>query len=353
MTPRPYKAQPWIPLDRIKWLNGSTRLELTHAERGIFSDFLCLAAETGGYIALNVDDGIPYTIQRLAKLLGGDEPLEETQQLIESTIEKCISFGKLKQLSTGVLQVVKWKDYQLNDNYVRQLRYRKRRGEENRGEDSSNVTVTPVTKTVTVFPKDSFEYKVALYLKKHRERRLPNGKEVEEPQLQKWAAVIEKMKRIDKHSESYIKQCTIALLTDSFYGEDIPPIGADKLRKFINEGNAQAVLDKQNKKKRQETAEQERQRERDKKEAAKSKKFIEESKKDEARIREEEIELAELKKKDKVAWAKKVCSNVNHKDRVALVTLREGKFTKAIPELIEALDILIAELPPEEEDAET
>lgn len=108
-------SQPWIPLHIHKWLEGSTREELQHDERAIFSDLLCLASKNGGYIGANVDDGFPYSNSRLSKIL--DAPVE----LIERTLEKCIDTGKIERLKNGILRIVKWEDYQLSDRWIRKL----------------------------------------------------------------------------------------------------------------------------------------------------------------------------------------------------------------------------------------
>lgn len=179
----PYRPQIYVPLRVVKWLDGSTRDELAHDERAIFADFLCLAAKNGGYIAANVDDGVPYSTRRLAKLLGsGGETLEQTEALIERTIKNCVKHHKIKRLESGVLWILKWKEYQLSDSYVRVLKHRRLKEEgkkekERKEKLKKDVTqdVTPVTQDVTGEPRCSAKTLVGLWRKAKREYLGPNA----------------------------------------------------------------------------------------------------------------------------------------------------------------------------------
>jgi hypothetical protein len=103
------KPLKWLPLDVDSWLFGSTRLELTHAQRAIFTDLLALAAKDSGFIRAN--EITSYPVEQLAGLLRADV------ELVASTIERCIETGKLVRFSIGTLKVTNWERYQLSRQY--------------------------------------------------------------------------------------------------------------------------------------------------------------------------------------------------------------------------------------------
>jgi hypothetical protein len=111
----------WIPLYVDKWLYGSTREELEPAECAVWIDILALAAKDDGYIRAN--EGFPYSVRRLAGLLGRDE------ELIGRTIEKCLATftanpeerPKLTRLADGTLYVTNWEEYRLSERHERRF----------------------------------------------------------------------------------------------------------------------------------------------------------------------------------------------------------------------------------------
>lgn len=107
------KAPLWIPLWVDKWLLGSTRCELSSAERAIFLDLLCLASKKNGIIEFG--NGIGYKESQLAGLL------MEEEALIHSTIEKSIKFGKLLRDKSGVLIIANWNEYRISLRYRQML----------------------------------------------------------------------------------------------------------------------------------------------------------------------------------------------------------------------------------------
>jgi len=107
------KIYDWIPLWRNKWIMGSTRWELSPAERSVFIDFLCLAGSDDGFIRANPIT--PYPIEYLAGML------QTPADLIRETIEKCISVGKITRLEDGILYINSWGDYQLGSRSKRKL----------------------------------------------------------------------------------------------------------------------------------------------------------------------------------------------------------------------------------------
>lgn len=97
----------WIPLWVDKWIFGSTRLELQHDERAIFTDLLALASKDSGYIRANLDT--EYRMQQLAGLLCA------TEELVERTIRRCIETGKISKSAVGAgYYVSNWEEYQLS-----------------------------------------------------------------------------------------------------------------------------------------------------------------------------------------------------------------------------------------------
>jgi len=106
-------APNWFPFWIDKWLFGSTRLELSPAERGIFIDLMALAQKDGGYIRANT--GVPYRLEQLAGFLCLDKAL------LEKTIERCIEVGKLERLGDGTLRLVSFEKYITSERHRRRL----------------------------------------------------------------------------------------------------------------------------------------------------------------------------------------------------------------------------------------
>jgi hypothetical protein len=103
----------WFPLYGEKWLFGSTRYELDHAERAIFIDLLALANRDNGFIRAN--EQFAYTIEHLAGMLHADV------ELVQSTLLKCIEHGKLEKMEDGKYRVISWGDFSLTDRRKRQV----------------------------------------------------------------------------------------------------------------------------------------------------------------------------------------------------------------------------------------
>jgi hypothetical protein len=107
------KIYDWLPLWRNKWLMGSTRWELSPAERSVFIDFLCLASADDGFIRANPTT--PYPIEYLAGLL------QAPAELIREAIEKCIAVGKITRLEDGIMFINSWPDYQIAPREKRRI----------------------------------------------------------------------------------------------------------------------------------------------------------------------------------------------------------------------------------------
>jgi hypothetical protein len=103
----------WIPLWVDKWLWGSTRHELAHDERAIFTDLLALAAKDDGWIRANPET--PYPIEQLSGMLCA--PVE----LVKRALAVCVKFEKLEEPIPGIYRVASWEGYQLTDRRKRDL----------------------------------------------------------------------------------------------------------------------------------------------------------------------------------------------------------------------------------------
>jgi hypothetical protein len=103
----------WFPLYGEKWLFGSTRYELDHAERAIFIDLLALANRDNGFIRAN--EQFAYTIEHLAGMLHANV------DLVRNTLLKCVEFKKLEKMEDGIYKVISWDSFSLTDRRKRQV----------------------------------------------------------------------------------------------------------------------------------------------------------------------------------------------------------------------------------------
>jgi hypothetical protein len=126
------KPLTWIPWYVDSWIYGSSRLELTRAQRSDFLDLVLLAGKDDGYIRANATT--PYPITQLAGLL-----CIEAKDL-EETIEACIRAGKITRLENGTLYVTNWETFKLTPQYRRRIEKgheeKKRILEKSKGEES-------------------------------------------------------------------------------------------------------------------------------------------------------------------------------------------------------------------------
>lgn len=95
-------ARDWIKLWTYEWLLGSTRYELTPAERSIWTDFLALA---GLYHKDGKREGkIPADLRALARTLNVD------QALLQRAITKFEAHGKIQVEEDGI-RLINWQKY--------------------------------------------------------------------------------------------------------------------------------------------------------------------------------------------------------------------------------------------------
>ena len=107
------KPLTWVPWYVDSWIFGSSRIELTRAQRSDFLDLVLLAGKDNGYIRANLTT--PYPLAQLAGLLCIDPPD------LEETINRCVEVGKISRLSNGVLYICNWETYKLTDRWRRKL----------------------------------------------------------------------------------------------------------------------------------------------------------------------------------------------------------------------------------------
>jgi len=110
-----YSDNHWIPLWVDKWLFGSTRIELSPEERGVWIDLIALASKDDGYIRAN--QGCPYPLEQLAGML------IVPKEVLEKTINKCLepNVGKLEKLPDGTLKIKSWEKYELSKRHKRRI----------------------------------------------------------------------------------------------------------------------------------------------------------------------------------------------------------------------------------------
>jgi hypothetical protein len=110
------KPLTWVPWYVDSWIFGSSRIELTRAQRSDFLDLVLLAGKDDGYIRAN--QTTPYPLAQLAGLLciNSDD--------LEETIRRCIEVGKIEKRENGVLYIVNWEAYKLTDRWRRKLEER-------------------------------------------------------------------------------------------------------------------------------------------------------------------------------------------------------------------------------------
>jgi len=106
----------WIKLYPIDCLEGSIRYQLESDERGVWYDLLNLAAICSEPGLISDKDQRPYPHSFIASRLN------ITLELLELTLEKCKSEGRIVENDNGI-HITNWKAYQ--SEYERQKPYRK------------------------------------------------------------------------------------------------------------------------------------------------------------------------------------------------------------------------------------
>jgi len=109
------KPLPWVPWHVDSWIYGSSRIELSRAQRSDFVDLVLLSAKDSGWIRAN--ETTPYPLGQLAGMLSiKPEDLQET-------IERCIEVRKITRDENGTLYITNYERYRLTPRYRRKLEH--------------------------------------------------------------------------------------------------------------------------------------------------------------------------------------------------------------------------------------
>lgn len=119
----------WVKLYCWGRLHGSVVYQLTEGEQSVWDKLLCLAGIIGREGQISDNDGRAFPRTFLS------HELHTSEELLESTLTKCISEGRISE-NEGGLHITNWKAYQ--SEYERQKPYR----EAKRGQIQPNHTPT-------------------------------------------------------------------------------------------------------------------------------------------------------------------------------------------------------------------
>lgn len=130
-TAKPYRVtrRNWVKLWVNEWLDGTTRYEMSGAQRAFWIDLLALAGRSRfpGIVCAGSDDGerfIGYPLRVFHALDAASEiDLEETLKLFEKTGKVRVETTALKPVKLIKIEILNWGKYQ--SEYSRQKPYRK------------------------------------------------------------------------------------------------------------------------------------------------------------------------------------------------------------------------------------
>lgn len=228
------RAYTWIPLYRDKWLWGSTRLELEPAERAFFIDLLLLAGGDDGLVQANEEIG--YSPSRLAGMLLYDVAV------VESTIEKCVKYGKVERLGNDILRIVNWEAYSLSIPHKKKIMARKIQNDIHedivshplyKSKSMSKSKFKSESKTPKTIPSPSeFDMKMVDVLIYLMSKNNPSTKAARMNVLQRsrWAEDFRKMREVDKYPEIDIEAVVRFTQEDSFWKTNILSPGGIRKR---------------------------------------------------------------------------------------------------------------------------
>jgi len=95
----------WIKMWCAECLEGSIRLDLTPAERGVWYDLLLWAGSCRVQGSIQRTEGIPYTFEEIASRLKIDVAL------LTTTVNKCMEEGRI-YMKAGAIYISNWNRYQ-------------------------------------------------------------------------------------------------------------------------------------------------------------------------------------------------------------------------------------------------
>lgn len=107
----------WVKLYCWGRLHGSVVYQLTEAEQSVWDKLLCLAGIISREGQLSDNDGRPLPHNHIS------HELHTSEELLESTLAKCIEEGRITEDEKG-LHITNWQVYQ--SEYERQKPYREK-----------------------------------------------------------------------------------------------------------------------------------------------------------------------------------------------------------------------------------
>ena len=122
--PRGSGRRTWIKLYCYGRLHGSVVYQLTEAEQSIWDKLLCYAGLIGREGQISDNDNRPFPHSFIA------HELHTTEELLESTLEKCKAEGRITEDEHGI-HITNWQAYQ--SEYDRQKPYREDKDREETG----------------------------------------------------------------------------------------------------------------------------------------------------------------------------------------------------------------------------
>lgn len=146
MNPR-FGGRQWVKLWVNEWLDGTTRFEMTDAQRAFWIDLLAMAGRSRfpGTICAGQVDGkyVGYPLNRFQSLLSEPLDVDETLKLFERTGKIRIVITTEAPVRLLMIELINWGRYQ--SEYQRQKKYRRRLQQSDRKSDNqSNATEVEV-----------------------------------------------------------------------------------------------------------------------------------------------------------------------------------------------------------------
>ena len=111
----------WIKLYCYQMLHGSISYQLSEAEQGVWVKLLCFTGLCSFEGLISDNDQRPFPHSFIA------QELHVSEELLETTLDKCKKEGRLSENDNGI-HVTNWKTYQ--SEYERQKPYRTKKAEE-------------------------------------------------------------------------------------------------------------------------------------------------------------------------------------------------------------------------------
>lgn len=145
MNPR-FGRRSWVKLWVNEWLDGTTRFEMTDAQRAFWVDLLAMAGRSrfGGKICAGEVNGafVGYPVTKFQSLMAEPIDVLETLELFRRTGKITIQLTSKAPIPLYMIELVNWDRYQ--SEYQRQKKYRKSNGKlqrsDSRSDTQSNLT---------------------------------------------------------------------------------------------------------------------------------------------------------------------------------------------------------------------